>query len=80
MTLPTCQELLDFLSDYLADELPAETRATFDEHLRLCADCRDYLENFRTTVQSAKSACGETNLDPIPEELVQAIIKSRPTK
>lgn len=78
MTLPTCQELLDFLSDYIADELPSETRSRFDEHLRLCVDCRNYLEDFRITLESAKSAECQMTLPPIPQALVQAIFNSRP--
>lgn len=77
MKLPTCHELLDFLSDYLADGLPAETRAAFEAHLARCESCRNYLENFRTTLRSAKAAWTESSVAPLPEGLVQAILKSR---
>ena len=77
MNLPTCRELIDFLSDYLADELPAETRAAFDKHLYLCPDCVCYLENLKATVQSAKTACRELPTAEIPEALIQAILKAR---
>ena len=52
------------------------TRAAFDRHLALCPDCVNYLENFRAAIQSAKNACAEPP-PPMPEELVQAILKSR---
>jgi anti-sigma factor RsiW len=76
MNLPTCRELLDFLSDYLADELPAETKAAFERHLALCPECVNYVENFRLAVQSARSAFSDPP-SPVPESLVQAILRSR---
>lgn len=80
MTSLTCRELIDFLSAYLADELPAESRVVFERHLSLCRDCVNYLENFRATVQSAKAACSDPGLQNVPEGLVQAILKSLDAK
>lgn len=77
MNLPTCQEMLDFLSDYLADELPAEVKASFERHLALCPDCVNYVESFRMTVESAKAAYADPPAAPLPEQLVQAILQSR---
>lgn len=77
MNLPTCQELLDFLSDYVADELPAETRAAFERHLSLCPNCVNYLDNFRSTIAAAKHSCVDSQIAPLPEELVQTILRIR---
>lgn len=79
MKLPTCQELLEFLSAYLADELPSASRAEFDRHLSLCVECRNYLENFRSTLASARAACQLPSPEDLPEELVEIILRSRPT-
>ena len=56
----TCSELTDFLLAYLANELPAEQRRTFDAHLAICPDCRRYLDSYRKTVEMSKSALRHT--------------------
>lgn len=76
----TCQQLIEFLSDYLDGQLPLTQRAAFELHLALCRDCRAYLHNFKTTIaasQQAFSDVSEPVPDNVPEDLVQAILKSR---
>jgi anti-sigma factor RsiW len=45
-----CQELVELVTDYLEDRLPASQRARFDAHLAQCSGCRTYLEQMRQTV------------------------------
>jgi anti-sigma factor RsiW len=45
-----CQELLELLSGYLDDALPAATAAAIDAHLEGCDGCTAVLEEFRTTI------------------------------
>lgn len=71
----TCQELIGFLTDYLDGQLPLTQRMAFDLHLTLCRDCRSYLHNFKTTITAAKDSSAD--IPAIPEELVEAILKSR---
>jgi anti-sigma factor RsiW len=52
----TCRELIDFLDDYLAGDLPADQRTAFDRHLSLCVDCRNYLASYKDTIRLGKSA------------------------
>jgi anti-sigma factor RsiW len=73
----TCREVLDFLSDYLEGALPGATRVVFEEHLAACPACAAYLDNFRTTLHAAKSACAPQAAQAVPEDLVQAILASR---
>ncbi len=49
----TCKELVELVTDYFDDVLPADVRAEFDEHLRLCPGCEVYLEQMRTTIRLA---------------------------
>lgn len=72
----TCQELINFLTDYLDGQLPLSQRLAFELHLSLCHDCRSYLHNFKTTIAAAKQSTDGTA--EIPEDLVKAILKSRP--
>jgi anti-sigma factor RsiW len=46
----TCQELVELVTDYLEDALPAAERARFDSHLDECDRCLTYLHQLRTTL------------------------------
>lgn len=46
----TCREVVELLTDYLEDALPAGERARVEEHLATCPDCTAYLEQLRTTI------------------------------
>lgn len=47
----SCQELVELVTDYLEQKLPAPDRARFEAHLKGCSDCRNYLEQMRSTIQ-----------------------------
>ena len=75
-----CQEVSEFLMDYLDSTLPLRQRLVFKLHLLLCRDCRRYLDSYETTVQLTHSLRAEPsseNMPPIPPELVQAILAAR---
>ena len=61
-----CQELVELVTDYLEDALPAEERARFDAHLVPCDGCRNYLEQIRTTIELTGRLTPE-QLDPEAE-------------
>ena len=76
----TCRELTEFLSDYLSGELPGPQRATFEEHLAGCVDCRRYLASYETTIrmgQAAMRRSDEAVPAEVPEGLVHAILAAR---
>ena len=76
----TCRELVDFLADYVADELPGSERPLFDAHLAGCPECVSYLDGYRATIRLGKGAFARPG-DPVPatvpEKLVQAILAAR---
>jgi anti-sigma factor RsiW len=47
----TCQELVELVTDYLEGALSRRDRARFDAHIAGCANCRQYVEQFRETVR-----------------------------
>jgi hypothetical protein len=63
-----CQELVELVTDYLEDRLPASQRARFDAHLAQCSGCRTYLEQMRQTVRA---------LGRLTEESIEPAIKDR---
>ena len=71
----TCQELIEFLTDYVDGQLPLSQRLAFELHLTVCRDCRAYLHNFKTTITAANQAGDEAA--EMPEDLVKAILNSR---
>jgi predicted anti-sigma-YlaC factor YlaD len=77
----TCRNALKFLADYLDGNLPLRQRLSYGVHLFLCRNCRDYLDGYRKTIEVSRSALAEpANAagEPLPEELVQAILAARP--
>ena len=76
----TCQELIEFLMDYLDGQLASGEKRRFDEHLGICAECTAYLASYRETVRLGKMICQPNRSDlpdDIPEDLVAAILAAR---
>lgn len=73
----TCRECAEFLAEYLAGELPAEVRATFEAHLAICPNCVTYLDQYQATIGAGKAACADEAADDFPEELIRAILAAR---
>lgn len=77
-----CRELITFLGDYLADELPAERRAAFERHLAICSSCVDYLASYEEAIRMARAAATvpQRGVEEMPEELVKAILDATTKK
>ncbi len=76
----TCKEFIDFLMAYLDGELEAETARVFEEHMKLCPPCVDYLESYKVTVALGRKACADEDAEvppEVPEGLVKAILAAR---
>ncbi len=76
----TCQELCEFLMQYLEGELKEPERASFAEHVEVCPPCLAYLQTYRKTIELGRSICTEPGgalPEDVPEELVQAILAAR---
>jgi predicted anti-sigma-YlaC factor YlaD len=73
-----CRECIVFLADYIAEELPGETRETFEAHLVLCSNCRVFLDQYRETIVASRVALAteESPSIALPEDLVRAILKA----
>lgn len=64
--LKDCEEIKDFLMDYLDDKLPKTDSFVFRLHLLLCSRCRLYMSRYNTSVKIAQNILD----DPPPDELV----------
>lgn len=65
-----CRDVVELVTAYLEGALDAPTVAAIEAHLQLCAGCREYLEQLRTTVALVRGV--ET--DSLPEETRQQIL------
>ena len=67
----TCRELVELVTDYLEDALPAHERARFEAHLDECDACAAYVEQMRTTVALTQAA-GTAGTVPGMDTLMEA--------
>ena len=79
----TCAEFEAFILDYLDDELPAAKRRVFELHLKICRECRDYLEAYRRSMAMGKAVFEDADAAPppdVPEDLIRAVLDARGTE
>lgn len=64
-----CKEVVDLLSDYLANELPEEQFAEIRSHLQGCRNCTVLLDSLKTTIELAHNLEAED----FPAEVVDDV-------
>jgi len=74
----SCKQFVDFLNDYVAGRQPEDVRKAFEEHIRCCPPCLDFLNAYRQTIETSKKACccGKNEIEA-PEALINAILAAR---
>jgi predicted anti-sigma-YlaC factor YlaD len=60
----TCREVVELVSDYLEQALPADEAAVLEQHLNFCDGCVWYVDQVRTTI----NVVGELRAEDVPEE------------
>jgi anti-sigma factor RsiW len=68
----TCQELVELVTDFLEDRLDDDDRRRFDEHLDVCPDCREYVEQTRVTIHGLGRLPQDTLSPAASDALLQA--------
>jgi anti-sigma factor RsiW len=58
-----CQHVVEMVTDYLEDALPAADRRRFEAHLAGCPHCTEYLAQIRETIRLTGRVTAE-NLTP----------------
>jgi anti-sigma factor RsiW len=48
-----CQQVVEMVTDYLEDALPASSRRRLERHLAGCPHCTEYLAQMRQTIRLA---------------------------
>jgi anti-sigma factor RsiW len=75
----TCEEVITFLLEYLAQDLPPEESIEFERHLSICPSCVAYLKSYKETVRLGRDALagGDGKPPELAAELVRAILAAR---
>lgn len=69
---PTCQELVELLTDYLEGALPADQAGRVRDHLGACPLCAAYLEQMRATIGALGHLPAESVPPPVEDALIEA--------
>lgn len=74
-----CRKHLDYLSDYIEDELDPELCAEIERHLAECGDCRIVVDTLRKTISLYRNY-GHEDVPPDAKERLYAVLKlTQPT-
>ncbi|HLW46313.1 MAG TPA: zf-HC2 domain-containing protein [bacterium] len=68
----SCRDLVELVTDYLEDTMPAVERRRFEEHLGTCPPCRTYLDQMRQTLH----ALGRLPRESVSDEARQALLRA----
>lgn len=73
-----CEQVIEFLADYLDGALAADVVSRFETHLHACDSCTAYIASYRETIRMARVATKSPMLEAgeVPEELIRAILAS----
>ena len=66
-----CRNVVALVTDYLEEQLEAEVRAAFEEHLTGCIGCTNYVEQMRKTLGMLRSLTEEPVFPETAEEFRQ---------
>ena len=60
----SCQEVVELVTDYLDQTLPADDTSLFEQHINFCDGCDWYLDQMRVTMTTA----GRITEEQVPAE------------
>jgi anti-sigma factor RsiW len=66
----TCRDVVELVTDYLENALPAADRVRFEEHLDECPPCKMYLEQMRHTI----AALGGLPREGVPDRIKRGLL------
>ena len=65
LTKKTCKQIAALVLAYLNDELSPRRKREFQQHLKICPDCVNFLKTYKKTIQ----ATGTLSLDEMPSKV-----------
>ena len=79
----TCRELIEFLDEYVGDQMPADRRDAVDRHLAVCPDCVNYVDAYRKTIAMGRAAFADRDAPvppSVPAGIIKAVLASKPAR
>ena len=76
----TCREMVELVTAYLEDALPARERRRFEAHIARCDACTAYLEQMRMTLEMLGRLEPEDLSPDAARELTQALREWRSSR
>ena len=70
----SCQEVVELVTEYLDESLPAEDASLFEQHLNFCEGCVWYVDQLRTTVETV-GEMREEQITPEAKELLMGAFR-----
>ena len=67
---------MEFMMDYLSNELPEDSRAIFERHLTACPHCVRYLKTYQTTITLCREAFDVPPMRTVPAEIPEALVQA----
>jgi Putative zinc-finger len=69
-TSKTCKQLSDLIFDYVTQRLSPSLTREFEQHLRICPDCVNFLHTYKKTV----SVAGRLNSTAMPAKVRENVL------
>ena len=73
-----CITFEKFIIGFFSDTLTVRQKFVFDIHLKMCRECRAYLEAYKSTValagEQAEIPFSDMELGDVPEDLIKAVL------
>jgi hypothetical protein len=60
----SCQDVVELVTDYVEQALPAEEASVFEQHLNFCDGCVLYVDQVRKAID----VVGELRAEDVPED------------
>ena len=79
MTNKTCKQMTDLVFDYLNDKLGPSIKRDFEQHLRICPDCVNFLNTYKKTVSVTRSIRPE-EIPPRVQSNILGFLRTRVRK
>ena len=72
-TKEPCKQIADLLLAYINDELSPRRKRDFQQHLKICPDCVNFLKTYKKTIQATSTLYPEEIPSKVQDNIWQFI-------
>ena len=70
-----CEAFVELVTDYLEEALPAQRKASFEQHMHFCEGCVTYLDQIRTTSRLLRREAAAKEPEGMRPEALDALVE-----